>query len=344
MPSLIVPIIGDSNAGFGGVRLSSDNDTNPMIWMLDRSTLGSTPAIVAASELLLEDSSRGNTMGGVVTTVGSSLALIKLLVERNKVPAGYDKIILVGTAWAGTAMVNYWAVTGNRYALDGGGGLTYGFYAMVNAALGLDPANRIWFYDWAGFGANCSGDSNFQSEVAAMFAEMRSTLRTGASAPVIVTPSPPDRATIGLGGATGLSAITAIQANCADWLPNSYYVSAVGLPSEMGNNQPFIHYSAASARGGVDNSATTNTNYTSGTWFWDASETYAINNFVLGSDNFCYKSKVNGNINHDPVTDGEVNWTKTTYQYGTTILNPLSERKYSKIVDSPMLYEFSSSW
>lgn len=345
MPSLIVPIIGDSNSCFSGVRIAADNVTDSAIWMLDRASLATTPAIMLATEVLLEDSSRGNLVGTATpnTLIGSTLALIKLLVARGKVPSGYDKVVIVGTGWSGTAMVNQWAVTGTRLCLDGGAG-ELGFFTMVQAALALDSANRIWFFDQAGFGANCSGDAIFQSEQVAMWAEMRSTLRTGLSAPVLITPPPPDRAAVALGGATGLVTITSILANCANWLPNSYYCDAVGLPSEMGNTQPFIHYSAASQRGGVDNSTTTTSLYSSGSWIWSSSVTYAAGNHVLGSDNVCYNSVGNGNINHNPVGDGGVNWTPTSYQYGRTITDPLSERKYRAIVNNPAFYQFAGSW
>jgi len=346
MASLIVPIIGDSNTGCGEFHLSSDDTIDPAIWMIDRSTVKTTPAIIPCTESILDanNGAKGN-IGMIANSVGSTLALCRLLSSRGKIPPGYDKIILAGYAWAGTAFVNQWAVTGSRLALDGDGtNGNPGFYAVTGAALALDPNNRIWFYDWSGFGANASTDVNFQSEAAAMFAEMRSTLRSGSSAPVLVTPPPPDRAPVSLGGATGLVTITAIQANCAAWLPNSYYVDPTGLPSEMGGTQPFIHYSAAAQRGGVDNSGLVTSLYSSNSWVWNSGVTYAAGNHVLGSDNWCYNSVGNGNIGIDPTTDGGVHWTKTTYQYGRNITDPLSERKYRAIVNSPMFYQFAGSW
>jgi hypothetical protein len=343
MASLIVTLpISDSNQGSGESWLSSDDVIDPSIFMFDRSTTTTTPTIIPAQESILNahNGSKGN-ISMIANSVGDTIALCKLLIQRGKLPVGYDKIIIVGTAWAGTAFPGYWAVTGTRYALDGGGGLDHGYIAQVNAALGLDPANRIWFHD-SSFGANCGGDASFQSEFIATTAEVRG-LRTGASAPILLTPSPPDRANAALGGATSLAALTAIQANCANWLPNSYYIDPTGLPSEMGGIQSFIHYSAASHRGGVDNSGLTTTLY-NGSWIWDSTVTYAAGNHVLGSDNFCYNSVGNGNINIDPTTDGGVHWTKTTYQYGRTISNPLSERKYSAIVNNPVFYQFAGSW
>lgn len=49
---------------------------------------------------------------------------------------------------------------------------------------------------------------------------------------------------------------------------------------------------------------------------WSSATTYASGNQVGGSDGQIYTSVTNGNINHDPTTDGGVNWT------ATGILNP----------------------
>lgn len=45
---------------------------------------------------------------------------------------------------------------------------------------------------------------------------------------------------------------------------------------------------------------------------YDNTATYSAAQTVTGSDNFIYSSVGNGNIGHDPVTNGGVNWTNTT--------------------------------
>jgi len=44
---------------------------------------------------------------------------------------------------------------------------------------------------------------------------------------------------------------------------------------------------------------------------WSSGTTYAINNLVGGSDGIIYKSLANGNLGHDPTTDGGVRWGNT---------------------------------
>lgn len=44
---------------------------------------------------------------------------------------------------------------------------------------------------------------------------------------------------------------------------------------------------------------------------WASGTTYAINNLVGGSDGVIYKSLANGNLGHDPTTDGGVHWQNT---------------------------------
>jgi len=44
---------------------------------------------------------------------------------------------------------------------------------------------------------------------------------------------------------------------------------------------------------------------------WAVGTTYAINNLVNGTDGVTYKSLGNGNVGHNPVTDGGVNWQNT---------------------------------
>lgn len=44
---------------------------------------------------------------------------------------------------------------------------------------------------------------------------------------------------------------------------------------------------------------------------WDSGATYSASQQVTGSDQFIYTSVGNGNIGHDPTTDGGIHWTNT---------------------------------
>ncbi len=350
MASLIVPIAGDSNS-INGESLSAtpDDVTNSSVLMLNIATVGGTPATRLAKETDLEGGTYGQGSGSGGVFAASTFALCKALLAAGLMPSGYDNVILVPTAWAGTAFLNYWATTGNRYALDGGGGRTHGFYDCVNAALGLSTGNRIWFFDW-GHGMNDGGQTQtqYQNNMLATWGEIRSTLSGGAAyAPILVTGGPPDRIDPDLGAQTNLSGVFAAQAAVESYLPNSYYVDPTGLHSYCNNR--FVHFSAASHRGGVDNSSLTSARYANSSWLWDAGTAYlALNSgvdnnadYVIASDNWCYRC-ISNSTGNDPTTDGGVHWKKTDFQYGQTVSNPLSARKLAKA--RAFRYQMRAPW
>lgn len=51
---------------------------------------------------------------------------------------------------------------------------------------------------------------------------------------------------------------------------------------------------------------------------WDATITYNAGDRITGTDDFIYQSVDNGNVNHDPMTDGGANWTNTNVAFAWT--------------------------
>lgn len=62
---------------------------------------------------------------------------------------------------------------------------------------------------------------------------------------------------------------------------------------------------------------------------WSGATTYAANALVTGSDNNIYQSITGGNLNHNPTTDGGINWTLTgqtvvwVWGYITVVTSPI---------------------
>lgn len=343
MPDLIVPIAGDSNAGHGSAWISSDDNTVSNILMLDNTTVGGTPSTILATETALDGTgSKGNaSMGG--NTVGSALALVKLLVARGYKPPGYTNVILVGGAAAGTAFLNEWATTGSRTALNA-------FESYVDAALGLTSGNRIWFYNWD-HGENDGGQTQaqYQNNMIATWGEIRARYGSngGLYAPILVSGCPPDRQDSDLGRQVNMGGPIAAQQNIANVLQNAIYIDPTGLNSDF--EQGFVHFSAASQRGGADNSSLTNASRTSGSYLWNAGDTFttgaqATDLAVDDQDSdwvYRYIGASPSSSTSRPHTDA-TNWRKTNYQYGKTVTDPLSEKKFRAIISAP--YQMDAAW
>lgn len=334
MPDLIVVLAGDSNS-LQGQQFDSSIDTTLANVLQLNTTFNGT---LTASEPLVNN--HGGS-GGSIVDVGSTLKLCQQLVADGLKPPGFTNVIIVQTSWAGTAFLNEWATTGTRTAL---GAITDNgvntFYGMVNAALGLTAGNRIWFFDW-NHGMNDGGQTQaqYQANMVATWGEIRANVATATFAPILVAGGPPDRSDADLGGQVNLGGVLAAQAAVESYLPNSYYVDPTGLHSYMDNL--FVHFSSASHRGGTDNSNTANATRASGSWYWNAGDTYAAADHVFGSDNWCYKF-VGSTGASNPTTDGGVNWKKTTYQYGLSVSNPLSARKLAQV--RTFKYPLRASW
>jgi len=340
VPSLGLVVLGDSNNDSGETLSSGVDDvTDSRIKMIkaDLST-------AVATETLLNAAHAGMSPG----RVGSALAMLRLAYASGKVPTAFDDVYIIPAAWAGTAFTGFWSVTGTRFALDGGNGLTHGLYDRINAFLALNSANRIWAFDWM-FGANCAGES-FQTEALAMWSEIRSRVSGGAArAPIFLTGVPPDRIDANLGNQTNLGGVLSDIASFATWQDNGTLISSAGLRSYLDNG--FVHYSASAHRGGTDNSSTVNTGYSTNSWYWSSGMTkgtqgtwgqaLVAGDHVLGSDNWCYKF-LGGNINSDPTTDGGANWLKTSYQYGLNVTDSLATRKLSAL--SAAKFPMRASW
>lgn len=246
---MVVPVCGDSNALQGKYGTGVDVAGSGIFQYKHDGT------IVAANEAI--DNTGINLTdvevdGSNRIAVGSTVALCRLLRDRGHVPAGYS-ILIVPAAWAGTAFLNYWATTGSRFALDGGGGLTNGFYTQVNGAMASHAQNRLWFFDW-NHGANDGGQTQaqYQNNMIATWGEIRSTI-SGASNTAIIAPGiPHNRVDPALGAQTNLDGVIAAQRNIGSILSNAAYVDCEDITAIDSSNS-HIHYPAAAHRGGTNN-------------------------------------------------------------------------------------------
>jgi hypothetical protein len=238
-PYLLAVVAGDSNAGNGKFFDASLDVRDSNVFQIKHDL---TTVQIATEPL--------DNAGIPARCVGSTLALCRLLSQRGKIPTGY-KILIVPCAWAGTAFANYWATTGNRYALDGGGGIGNGLYAMVNAALALDSRNRIWFFDWNhGENDNTTQDV-YQNNMIATWGEIRSRVSTALRAPILVAGEPPNRSNPLLGH-TPNPGVDAALRNVATYLDSSIYINSDDLTA-IDNTSGYVHFPAASHRGGTNN-------------------------------------------------------------------------------------------
>lgn len=247
-PYMVVILAGDSNGHYGkyadesGIDLAGDG-----IFQFKRD--GTT---AVANEFIDNAGASSNVDSTGHGTVGSTVALCRLLRDRGKVPSGYS-ILIVPQAWGGTPFAGYWATTGNRYALDGGGGHTPGFFEHVADALATHADNRVWFYDW-NHGANDAGQTQaqYQNNMIATWGEIRSTVTNGGAwAPIIAPGVPPNRYNPDLGN-SNLAGVLAAQRNIGNILSNAAYVDCEDLTT-IDSSSSYIHYPAAAHRGGTNN-------------------------------------------------------------------------------------------
>src|SRR6185312_15111692 len=107
MPSLGIVQIGDSNMESGETLNSGVDDvTDSRIMMLK----GDLTTAVATETLL-----NANNSGMASGRAGSTLAMVRAAYAGGKVPAGFDSVYIIPTAWAGTAFTNFWSTTGSRF-------------------------------------------------------------------------------------------------------------------------------------------------------------------------------------------------------------------------------------
>lgn len=260
--TLLVPIMGDSNTGSGEFFDGSLDTTTPTLLQVTRSG-GFTPSVLAvAREPLAEVSMGANDIGGTTK-------LCQLLISGGHVPPFVKQIIMVPAGIAGTGLNpaenNAWNVNSGglagRQALDGGsetGGTGNGLYGMLNQALSFHPTARIWFFVWIE-GANDGGMTQgaWTSAAQALFSEIRGLYPSGALAPILFTGIPPNRVDPLLGGQVNLGGVIAAHQNIAANLSGAIYIdpnNPTVLQSYLDNG--FVHFCAASHRGGTDNSNT----------------------------------------------------------------------------------------
>jgi hypothetical protein len=336
---LPVGSMGDSNTNEGQYYDYSLDTTNANVFQWNGS------AAVLASEPL--DNPGGDT---IPHHVGSALKLCIRLQERGYVPAGCSPLI-VPLAYPGTSMANGWGVNSNSFkALDPA-------ITALQAAVAYSGFGRMWFFDW-NHGMNEFPPDNtlegYRANMIAMWAKVRSMVPGSSRAPILVTRIPLDPFDPLV---TGLTPPTMIEAekDVASYLYNSAYidptssVSMVGadptvaaavaanggpenLHSYQGNN--FIHYSACSHRGGANNAdyLGANNSFTYNPAFSYLAGT-AGSDSAIGTDRFIYMcisscTGIDPSFNANPT-----HWRNTTITYDQNVLYPLSERKYTALLN-----------
>ena len=248
--TLIVPIMGDSNSGSGQYFNASYDTTRSSLHQIKHDH-----TFPVAQEPLDLISMSANY-------VGPTTKLCQFLIDNGHVPAGVVRIIMVPCGWAGTGLSppGYWNVTGDRYALDGASGIpgvNNGLYGMINAAKAAYPNNKIWFFNLIE-GANDGSwaASSWVAAMQAMWSEIRGVYPDSVNAPILVSGIPPDRLNTQLGYVVNLGGIVIAQQAIGSYVSGAYYVDPTTptvLHSYLGNG--FVHYSAASHRGGNYNAS-----------------------------------------------------------------------------------------
>lgn len=325
--TLIVPCIGDSNNGSGEAFDATYDTSVAGIYQLKHDF-----TVVQAQDPLDQRS---------MSSIGSIVKTCQLLLSNGHVWPHVTRVVILPCAWAGTgatiASGGYWNVGGVRYALDGGSGLTHGYYAMVNQAKSLYPNSKIWFHD-VSLGTNDGGAAagvlstalqNLVSEIRGIYAD--------ASSPFLFLGVPPDRINLLLGGQTIFTNVVSDLQNIGSHISNSYYIDPTGAASYFDNG--WVHFNAATHRGGVENfnTAANNLDGTPHVWSAAANYTYAgvsgVQTTVVASDNYIYSCRQN-NTNVNPA--GNLNptfWTQIR-QVGRTIdvTNSLAYKKYQALL------------
>lgn len=253
MPSLIIGLAGDSNGMWGKYRLTDGtDDAGPGINQYRQN------GTVAAANEPLDNVNYTLDDVGTDGQIGSTVALARQLRDNGNVTPGYD-ILIVPHCFAGSDFANYWSVGGTRLELDN-------FMDRLSAAVALEVGNRIWFFDW-NEGANDTGrtEAQWQAFMEDMWAEIRSTVSTASTAPVLVTGIPPNAVNPALGNNTGLGGVQAAQQNVESYLSNSKYISVSDI-TDIDNTDLHKHFTAAAHRGGTNNApGNTGETYTAAT-------------------------------------------------------------------------------
>ena len=263
--TLLVPIMGDSNSGSGQFFNATYDTTLAGLYQIKHDH--TFPLAQEPLDLI--------SMGA--NEVGPTTKLCQFLINNGHVPAGVVRIVMIPCSWAGTGLsliagnTGYWNAAGSRWALDGGNGIAVGngLYGMINAAKAAYPKNRIWFFNWIE-GANDGGNTQAveTAQMQALFAEIRGIYPDAVAAPILVGGIPPDRINPQMGYEVNLNDVIAAQQNISSNISRAYYIDST-TPSVLHSylSQNFVHYNAASHRGGAYNdSKNTSTSIVSGSY------------------------------------------------------------------------------
>jgi hypothetical protein len=323
--------MGDSNTG-SGQYFNATYDTT-------RATLGQ---IKHDYSIVLPSQEPLDLISMVANYVGSTSRLCQFLIDNGHVPAGVARIIMVPCGWAGTGLNpggnSAWNVAGTRYALDGGGGIPVGngLYGMINHAKSAYPNNKIWFFNWIE-GANDGSwtAAAWAAAFAALFSEVRGIYPDAVSAPILGTPYPPDRVNPQMGYEVNLQSYAQYQ-SAVTAVSGGYYIDPTTptiLHSYLDNS--FVHYNAASHRGGQYNIDTT-------PYLWSAGTTYNNPGLYLGqkcvvaSDNFIYQCIGSGNIGNNPAGNAYPSLWAQQWDTSATVADTvcLAYRQYQALLSA----------
>lgn len=337
--TLLVIAAGDSNSLQAQHFDGSLDTTTPNLFQISQ-----TFVISLAQEPL-------NQVTVVSGDIGPNTKLAQLLIANGYLPAGVRRVVIIPSAWAGTGLslvagnTGFWNVAGSRQALDGDGGSVPGLYALINRAKILYPHSKIWYVNWIE-GANDGSwtGSAWTSAMQALWGpsgEFVSKYPEAANAPIIVSGIPPDRTNTALGNQDNLGAIITAQQAIHSAIPNAFYVDPSAAP--ILHSYPvnaFVHYNAASDRGGTYN-------FDTSAFLWSSGTTYNVNpagtsqTVVVASDGFLYTTLVNGNIGNDP--SGNAHPTLWAQQYSSTatvnVTDSLAYRQYQALINSGLLWQ-----
>lgn len=268
--TLLVIAMGDSNSGSGecfDASLDTLSSSNIIQLKHDFTT--------AVAREPLDQTSMGTSCGANVSgtsgQIGPTTKLVQLLAANGKIPNGVTRVVIIPTAWAGTgvtlASCGYWnpasttstcpgtSCTGGC-ALQGGSGLTHGFYSMLDRAKATWPNNKIWFYNYI-MGANDGSvaRATVEANIQALFTDIQSHYPDAAAAPILMTGIPPDRTDVQLGDTLNLGNVVAALQNIGTLggsVSKAHYIDPTSLHSYF--NNAWVHFNAASHRAGADNS------------------------------------------------------------------------------------------
>ena len=303
----------------GGVAVPAIADTTELVYtpiapcrVIDTRVVGGPITNTTPRSFLVtgtDFSAQGGSDGVCTIPHGPTLAVMINLISVNATGSGDFRAFPFGQPEPFASALNYADLTpplniANGIALE-----------ICNPAVSVCTADLTFQVDGA--------SSDLVADVVGYFTAPTSIGATGATGPTGATGATGDTGPTGAGatgasgatgatGATGASGATgAIGATGASGL-----TGATGATGPTGGTGATGATGTTGASGATGATGATGPNLFKGAWV--ATDTYNAADEVQGSDTNIYVSKVNGNVGHDPVTDGGVNWVLLEGTTGAT--------------------------